>query len=95
MLDGTARSSRGLLRVGLVFGEGPCVASDALRQLKRTVPDLEIQLIRVSNESAPADVISGDLDFALVSRFGLPARAADRACSRCRPCVRYSQIRPA
>ena len=74
MLDRTARSSSGLLRVGLVFGEGPSVASNALRQLKRKVPGLEIQLVRVSNESAPADVISGDLDVALVSRFGLPAR---------------------
>jgi len=60
----------GLLRVGIPFREGPRIMSRALSGLRDRYPDLHIQLIATTDESAVEDVRRERLDMTILSRFG-------------------------
>jgi DNA-binding transcriptional LysR family regulator len=73
-LASNAGEVTGLLRVGIPFREGPPIMSRALSGLRDRYPDLHIQLIATTDESAVEDVRRERLDLAIRSRFG-PHRA--------------------
>lgn len=66
----------GLLRVGVPFREGPHIMSHALMQVRRRFPHLTIRLLATTDDAGAAAVLRGELDIAIVSRFGAahPAR---------------------
>lgn len=63
-------SITGLLRVGIVFGEGPHIMSRALTEVRRLFPDMEIQLTAITDEEGPDAVHRDQVDMAIVSRYG-------------------------
>jgi DNA-binding transcriptional LysR family regulator len=73
-LASSAGDVAGLLRVGIPFREGPRIMSRALSGLRDRYPDLHIQLIATTDETAVEDVRRERLDMAILSRFG-PRRA--------------------
>lgn len=60
----------GLLRVGIPFREGPHIMSDALTDVRRRFPKMEIRLVATTDEAGPGEVLRGHLDMVIVSRFG-------------------------
>ena len=60
----------GLLRVGVPFGEGPRTMSRALTQVRERFPGLEIRLAATSDDAGADEVRHGQLDMAIISRFG-------------------------
>ena len=60
----------GLLRVGIPFREGPHVMSDALTEVRRRFPKMEIRLVATTDEAGAGEVLRGQLDMVILSRFG-------------------------
>lgn len=60
----------GLLRVGIPFREGPHIMSHALAEVRRRFPKLEIRLVATTDEAGAGEVLRGQLDMVILSRFG-------------------------
>lgn len=60
----------GLLRVGIPFREGPHVMSHALTEVRQRFPQMEIRLVATTDEAGAGEVLRGQLDMVIVSRFG-------------------------
>jgi molybdate transport repressor ModE-like protein len=72
MLDSSPHPVRGLLRVGVPFGEGPRIMSRALTRVRRSFPSLEIRLAATTDEDGADEVRRDALDMVILSRFGVP-----------------------
>jgi DNA-binding transcriptional LysR family regulator len=60
----------GLLRVGIPFREGPHIMSDALTEVRHRFPKMEIQLVATTDQAGAGEVLRGQLDIVILSRFG-------------------------
>jgi DNA-binding transcriptional LysR family regulator len=60
----------GPLRVGIPFREGPQIMSQALTEMRRLYPDMEVRLAAVTDEDGPDAVRRDKLDIVIVSRYG-------------------------
>ncbi len=60
----------GPLRVGIPFREGPPIMSQALTELRRRYPDLQLRLAAVTDQDGPDAVRRDQLDIVIVSRYG-------------------------
>jgi DNA-binding transcriptional LysR family regulator len=69
LTPGASRST-GPLRVGIPFREGPQIMSQALTELRRLYPGLELRLAAVTDEDGPDSVRRDQLDIVIVSRYG-------------------------
>jgi DNA-binding transcriptional LysR family regulator len=69
-LTGADAAVRGLLRVGIPFGEGPRIMSRALTDVRRRFPEMEVRLASTTDEAGPDAVRRDQLDMVIVSRYG-------------------------
>jgi DNA-binding transcriptional LysR family regulator len=60
----------GLLRVGVPFREGPHIMSTALTEVRRRFPKMQIRLVATTDEIGANEVLRGQLDMVILSRFG-------------------------
>jgi DNA-binding transcriptional LysR family regulator len=60
----------GLLRVGVPFREGPHIMSTALTEVRHRFPKMEIRLMATTDEAGADEVLRGQLDMVILSRFG-------------------------
>jgi DNA-binding transcriptional LysR family regulator len=70
MLASDNQAVGGLLKVGVPFGEGPRTMSRALTEVRERFPGLEIRLAAISDDTGAEEVRRGQLDMAIISRFG-------------------------
>ena len=63
-------SVSGLLRVGIPFREGPHIMSDALTEVRRRFPKMQIRLAATTDEAGAGEVLRDQLDLVILSRFG-------------------------
>lgn len=61
----------GLLRVGIPFREGPHIMSDALGEVRRRFPKMQIRLVATSDRAGGPAVLRDQLDMVILSRYGV------------------------
>src|ERR1700677_3144202 len=66
----SATGVTGLLRVGIPFREGPHIMSDALTEVRRRFPDMEIRLTAITDETGADAVRRDELDMVILPRYG-------------------------